>query len=122
MQETVAKMINYAVSSFPKQSLDEWILDYPQQVIITTIHLILSHEINELLEELTAAGKRSDKDDMSDANEDEEDSDEDEEDEAVSNGNQSKPNAKSRRSNLSSAGHGTFSKKSSKKNIDEEED
>ena len=29
MQETVAKMINYAVSSFPKQSLDEWILDYP---------------------------------------------------------------------------------------------
>lgn len=29
MQETVAKMINYAVSSFPNQSLDEWILDYP---------------------------------------------------------------------------------------------
>ena len=29
MQETVARQINYAVSSFPKQSLDEWILDYP---------------------------------------------------------------------------------------------
>lgn len=29
MQETIAKMIIYAVSSFPKQSLDEWILDYP---------------------------------------------------------------------------------------------
>lgn len=51
MQETVGKMINYAVNSFPKQSLDEWILDYPQQIILTTIHLILTHEINELFEE-----------------------------------------------------------------------
>jgi hypothetical protein len=51
MQETVGKMINFAVSSFPKQSLDEWILDYPQQVILTTIHLILTHEINELFED-----------------------------------------------------------------------
>ena len=30
MQDTVAKLIGYAVSSFPKQSLDEWIVDYPQ--------------------------------------------------------------------------------------------
>ena len=44
-------MINYAVSSFPNQAIDEWILDYPQQVVLTTIHLILSHEINELLED-----------------------------------------------------------------------
>ena len=51
MQETVGKLINYAVSTFPKQSLDEWILDYPQQIILTTIHLILTHEINELFEE-----------------------------------------------------------------------
>ena len=29
MTDTVAKMIGYAVSSFPKQSLDEWIIDYP---------------------------------------------------------------------------------------------
>eukprot|EP00347_Sterkiella_histriomuscorum_P021796 403332737 len=52
MQETVGKLINYAVNTFPKQSLDEWILDYPQQVILTTIHLILTHEINELFEEM----------------------------------------------------------------------
>ena len=37
--------------------MDEWILDYPQQVILTTIHLILTHEINELFEEM-----RKDKD------------------------------------------------------------
>ena len=30
MQETVGKLINYSVNTFPKQSLDEWILDYPQ--------------------------------------------------------------------------------------------
>ena len=52
MQDTIAKQVNYAVSSFPKQSLDEWILDYPQQVILTTIHLILSHEVTELLEDM----------------------------------------------------------------------
>ncbi len=40
------------MSSFPKQSLDEWILDYPLQTIMTTIHLILTHEINELFEDL----------------------------------------------------------------------
>ena len=51
MQETIGKVINYAVNTFPKQSLDEWSLDYPQQIILTTIHLILTHEINELFEE-----------------------------------------------------------------------
>jgi len=30
MQESIGKLINYAVNTFPKQSLDEWILDYPQ--------------------------------------------------------------------------------------------
>ena len=29
MQDTLIKQINYAVSSFSKQALDEWILDYP---------------------------------------------------------------------------------------------
>ena len=52
MQDTIGKMINYAVASFPKQSLDEWILDHPQQIILTTIHLILTHEVNELFEEM----------------------------------------------------------------------
>lgn len=51
-QETVSKMIGYAVSSFPKQPLDEWIIDYPQQTILNTIHLILTHEVNEMLNEL----------------------------------------------------------------------
>lgn len=29
MQDTISKMLSYAVSSFPNQPLDEWILDYP---------------------------------------------------------------------------------------------
>jgi hypothetical protein len=57
MQETVGKRINYAVASFPKQSLDEWILDHPQQIILTTIHLILTHEVNELFEEMKRNGR-----------------------------------------------------------------
>jgi hypothetical protein len=60
MQETVGKLINYAVNTFPKQSLDEWILDYPQQVILSTIHLILTHEINELFEEMRKEKKAED--------------------------------------------------------------
>jgi hypothetical protein len=49
-------MIGYAVSSFPKQSLDEWIIDYPQQTILNTIHLILTHEINELFMDFKCKG------------------------------------------------------------------
>jgi hypothetical protein len=49
MQQTVGSLVSQAVGSFPKQSLDEWIMDYPLQTILTTIHLILTHEINELL-------------------------------------------------------------------------
>ena len=52
MKETLGKMITMAVTAFPKLSLDEWILDFPQQVIFTSIYLILTHEIEELLEEL----------------------------------------------------------------------
>ena len=44
--------ISHAVTSFPRQSLDEWILDHPLQTILTTVHLILTHEINELFEDL----------------------------------------------------------------------
>jgi hypothetical protein len=43
-------MLGYAVSSFPTKPLDEWVLDYPQQIIMTTLHLIFSHEVNEILE------------------------------------------------------------------------
>ena len=55
MQDSVGKMIHYAVSSFPKQSLDEWILDFPLQTILSTIHLILTHEINDLFEGMMRA-------------------------------------------------------------------
>lgn len=48
------------VASFPKKSLDEWILDHPQQIILTTIHLILTHEINELFEEMKRNNKSRD--------------------------------------------------------------
>ena len=67
MQETIGKNINYAVASFPKQSLDEWILDHPQQIILTTIHLILTHEVNELFEEMrkTRKANRQEHDDDS---------------------------------------------------------
>jgi hypothetical protein len=43
-------MLGYAVSSFPTKPLDEWVLDYPQQIIMTTLHLVFSHEVNEILE------------------------------------------------------------------------
>lgn len=42
--------MQYAVKSFATRALDEWILDYPQQIVITTINLILSNEINDILE------------------------------------------------------------------------
>jgi hypothetical protein len=29
MQQTLGNLISEAVATFPKQSLDEWILDYP---------------------------------------------------------------------------------------------
>jgi hypothetical protein len=29
MQQTISKMLSYAVSSFPNLPLDEWVLDYP---------------------------------------------------------------------------------------------
>jgi hypothetical protein len=51
MQQTLSSLISHAVASFPKQSLDEWILDYPLQTILTTVHLILTHEINELFDD-----------------------------------------------------------------------
>jgi hypothetical protein len=31
--------------------LDEWVLDYPQQVVLTTLNLVLTNEINDILEE-----------------------------------------------------------------------
>lgn len=51
MQETMRKQMQYAVKSFATRALDEWVLDYPQQVVVTTLNLVLTNEINDILEE-----------------------------------------------------------------------
>jgi hypothetical protein len=43
--------MQYAVKSFATRALDEWVLDYPQQIIMTTLNLVLTNEINDILEE-----------------------------------------------------------------------
>ena len=45
MQQSMRKQMQYAVKSFATRALDEWILDYPQQVILTTLNLVLTNEI-----------------------------------------------------------------------------
>jgi len=51
MQETMQKQMQYAVKSFATRALDEWVLDYPQQVVVTTLMLVLTNEVNDILEE-----------------------------------------------------------------------
>ena len=51
MQETMQKQMQYAVKSFATRALDEWVLDYPQQIVMTTLNLVLTNEINDILEE-----------------------------------------------------------------------
>ena len=51
MMESMRKQMQYAIKSFATRSLDEWLLDYPQQVVIATINLVLSNEVNGILEE-----------------------------------------------------------------------
>jgi hypothetical protein len=45
------KQMQYAVKSFATRALDEWVLDYPQQVVVTTLNLVLTNEVNDILEE-----------------------------------------------------------------------
>lgn len=54
---TLRKLVSAAIASFPKQSLDEWILDYPIQTILTTITLIITHEITELFHSFQSASE-----------------------------------------------------------------
>jgi hypothetical protein len=49
MQNTVMDKIQKGLAAFPNESLEEWILDYPLQVIITSLHLIVTHEIYEMI-------------------------------------------------------------------------
>ena len=56
-QSSVNHWINQSITSFPHYSLDEWILDYPVQVVVSAIHLIVTHEIYEMMKVLEK-GKR----------------------------------------------------------------
>jgi len=38
-----------AIERFVTEPIEEWALDYPQQVSISVLSLILSHEITEIL-------------------------------------------------------------------------
>ena len=49
MQESIRKQILNAVQRFTTEPLEDWVLDYPQQVSIQVLHLILSQEITDLL-------------------------------------------------------------------------
>ena len=51
MNETMKSQMQYAVKSFATRALDEWVLDYPQQIVMTTLNLVLTNEINDILEE-----------------------------------------------------------------------
>ncbi len=50
MQQTVSKSIAQAINSFTKASLEEWVLDFPVQVVLTAAHMIITHEMSELLQ------------------------------------------------------------------------
>ena len=51
MNETMKNQMQYAVKSFATRALDEWVLDYPQQIVMTTLNLVLTNEVNDILEE-----------------------------------------------------------------------
>jgi hypothetical protein len=49
MRVSVKKHMKNAILRFANQPLEEWICDYPQQVAISVIHLVISQEINDTL-------------------------------------------------------------------------
>jgi hypothetical protein len=51
MQFSMRKQMQYAVKSFATRALDEWVLDYPQQIVISSLNLVLTNEINDILDE-----------------------------------------------------------------------
>ena len=77
MQETMRKQMQYAVKSFATRALDEWVLDYPQQVVVTTLNLVLTNEINDILEERQRQKELADAEGSENENQDEEDAAED---------------------------------------------
>lgn len=49
MQDSLRKQMIASIENFLVDPLEEWILDYPQQIAISTLHLILSQEVHDLL-------------------------------------------------------------------------
>ena len=49
MRLSVKKHMKNAILRFSNQPIEEWIGDYPQQVAISVIHLVVSQEINDFL-------------------------------------------------------------------------
>eukprot|EP01022_Parablepharisma_sp_SALTPOND_P015845 TRINITY_DN226_c0_g1_i1.p1 TRINITY_DN226_c0_g1~~TRINITY_DN226_c0_g1_i1.p1 ORF type:complete len:1702 (+),score=202.84 TRINITY_DN226_c0_g1_i1:4338-9443(+) len=55
MQKSMGKAIAQAINSFTKSALEEWVLDFPLQATLTATHMIITHEICELLQPETEA-------------------------------------------------------------------
>ncbi|CAG9323337.1 unnamed protein product [Blepharisma stoltei] len=51
MKSTLGNMVKDTVSYFSKQSLDEWILDFPQQTVFTALMLVVTSEITEIMKD-----------------------------------------------------------------------
>ena len=49
MRMSIKKHMKNALLRFASQPIEEWVLDYPQQVAISVIHLVLAQEINDTL-------------------------------------------------------------------------
>lgn len=49
MKSTIRQQLKNSVERFGYQPIEEWVLDYPQQVVISSLHLILTQEIGDLL-------------------------------------------------------------------------
>ena len=49
MRVSVKKHMKNAILRFANQPIEEWIGDYPQQVAISVIHLVVSQEISDTL-------------------------------------------------------------------------
>jgi hypothetical protein len=55
MKSTVSNLTEKALETFPLLPLDEWILEFPYQVIFTSTLMILTHEVDKILSERQAA-------------------------------------------------------------------
>ena len=49
MQDSLRKQMIDAIENFLTEPIEEWVLDYPQQICYQTLSLILSQEINDVL-------------------------------------------------------------------------